>query len=313
MKRTSKIVITGAAGLVGQNLILHLQRQGYQNIHALDKHPKNTRLLSQLHTNLNILSCDLSIEGAWQDVFDGAQTVFLLHAQIGSNDAQSFEANNVTATQNVLKASQKHNVPYLIHISSSVVESVADDMYTRSKKTQEEMVQQSGLSHIIFRPTLMFGWFDRKHLGWLARFMKKFPVFPIPGNGRFMRQPLYVGDFCQILIRAMQQQTQSEPLNITGLERIDYVDMIRSIKRVTGAKTWIVHIPYGLFHVLLTVWAWFDSDPPFTTEQLKALVAGDAFEVIDWPEMFGVTPTSWEDAIDKTLTHPQYSSVELDF
>ena len=41
----------------------------------------------------------------------------------------------------------------------------------------------------------MFGWFDRKHLGWLARFMCRVPVFPIPGSGEYLRQPLYVGDF----------------------------------------------------------------------------------------------------------------------
>ena len=31
----------------------------------------------------------------------------------------------------------------------------------------------------------MFGWFDRKHLGWLARFMTRAPVFPVPGHGRY--------------------------------------------------------------------------------------------------------------------------------
>jgi uncharacterized protein YbjT (DUF2867 family) len=83
---------------------------------------------------------------------------------------------------------------------SSVVKSVADDFYTRSKIIQEEIVLESGIACPILRPTLMFGWFDRKHLGWLSRFMQKTPFFPIPGNGRFMRQPLFVGDFCDIII-----------------------------------------------------------------------------------------------------------------
>ena len=41
--------------------------------------------------------------------------------------------------------------------------------------------------------TLMFGWFE--NMGWLALFMKKMPIFPIPGNGNFIRQPLFVKDF----------------------------------------------------------------------------------------------------------------------
>jgi len=40
---------------------------------------------------------------------------------------------------------------------------------------------------VVLRPTLMFGWFDRKHVGWLKRFMERMPVFPIPGDGRMWR------------------------------------------------------------------------------------------------------------------------------
>ena len=72
-------------------------------------------------------------------------------------------------------------MPNLIHISSSVVNSKANDFYSKSKREQEELVINSGIPCHILRPTLMFGWFDRKHLGWLSRFMSKVPIFPIPG------------------------------------------------------------------------------------------------------------------------------------
>jgi uncharacterized protein YbjT (DUF2867 family) len=55
------------------------------------------------------------------------------------------------------------NRPYLIHISSSVVESVADTYYTDTKKEQERIVLESGVPCPVLRPTLMFGWFDRAY------------------------------------------------------------------------------------------------------------------------------------------------------
>ena len=64
----------------------------------------------------------------------------------------------------------------------------------------------------MLRPTLMFGWFDRKHLGWLARFMQRAPVFPIPGHGRYLRQPLYAGDFCDIIMACIEQRPVREGL-----------------------------------------------------------------------------------------------------
>lgn len=57
----------------------------------------------------------------------------------------------------------------------------------------------------------------------------------------------------------------------------------------------------------------FDSNSPFTAEQLKALVTKDEFEVINWPDIFEVKPTSFERAIEQTFKHPSYSQVVLDF
>jgi len=89
----------------------------------------------------------------------------------------------------------------------------------------------------------MFGWFDRKHLGWLSRFMNKVPVFPIPGHGRYLRQPLYVGDFCNIIISCIENRITDGVFNISGHEKVDYIDIIREIKRATAARTAIVKIP----------------------------------------------------------------------
>jgi nucleoside-diphosphate-sugar epimerase len=159
----------------------------------------------------------------------------------------------------------------------------------------------------------MFGWFDRKHLGWLSRFMRKVPVFPIPGDGKYVRQPLYVGDFCDIIIRCLESKRTGEVLNISGVERIDYVDMIRTIRDAVHARTAIVHIPYGLFKVLLDVWSKFDANPPFTSAQLAALTAGDEFEVIDWPRMFDLRATPFAEAVAEAYCDPRYSEIALEF
>ena len=143
--------------------------------------------------------------------------------------------------------------------------------------------------------------------------MNKVPVFPIPGHGRYMRQPLYVGDFCNIIISCIENKIHNGIYNISGHERVDYIDMIRTIKQVTRSRTAIVRIPYGLFYVLLWIWALFDKNPPFTTQQLAALIAKDEFEVIDWPGIFGVPYTPFTKAIDETFNDLTYSKVILEF
>ena len=308
-----KIILPGGAGLVGQNLVARLLDKGYKNIVVLDKHRANLAILKKTQPQIVTEYADLAETGDWQQHFIEADVVVMLQAQIGGNNYQEFVRNNIDSTRNILNTVKDQNIPNLVHISSSVVESVSNDYYTNTKKEQEDMVLKSGISAPILRPTLMFGWFDRKHLGWLSRFMKKVPVFPIPGDGKYMRQPLYSADFCDIIISCIENNIQSGRYNISGHEKIDYIDMIREIKKAINSKTLIVRIPYQLFYFLLWIWAFFDKNPPFTTQQLKALTASDEFEVIDWPNIFDVEYTSFSEAIDTTFNDPVYSKVILDF
>ena len=128
-----------------------------------------------------------------------------------------------------------------------------------------------------------------------------------------MRQPLYVGDFCRIIASCLQSRIKGRVFNITGLEKVDYIDIIRTIKKAIAARTLVLCIPCGLFAGLLRLWALVDKNPPFTVQQMKALVAKDEFEVIDWPAIFNVTPTPFAQAVHETFNDPTYSPIALEF
>lgn len=309
---SGKVVITGGAGLVGQNLVPRLKARGFTEIVAIDKAAENAAILKRNHPDVDVLVADLAAGDGWQHKLEGADALVSAHAQIGGLVSQEFVRNNVEASERMVTAARTHGIPYLVNISSSVVNSMAVDDYTETKKAQEALVAASGIPQVVLRPTLMFGWFDRKHVGWLARFMERVPVFPIPGSGRFLRQPLYVGDFCNIVVASIERR-MTGAFNISGQERIDYIDLVREMKRATGARAMIVRIPYGLFALMLRAYALVDSNPPFTEKQLKALSTPDVFEVIDWPGIFGVPATPLAEALEETFRHPVYSKIALQF
>lgn len=313
MKNNKKIVLLGGAGLVGQNLIIKLLGAELRNILVVDKSESNLEVLRSLHPEVRTHLADISENDLWAESLKQNDIVVMLQAQIGGLHLDEFERNNIVSTEHALSLCNQKGVSRIVHVSSSVVNSVADDWYTQTKEAQEKLVLESHLNTVVLRPTLMFGWFDRKHLGWLSRFMKRVPIFPIPGDGKYMRQPLYVGDFADVLLSCVQDSTINGIYDITGQEKIDYINIIKSIRKETKARTIVLKIPYQFFRLLLKIWAKFDSNPPFTTQQLEALVAPDEFEVIDWPSIFNVTPTPFHEAIRETFGHPTYSSVVLEF
>jgi nucleoside-diphosphate-sugar epimerase len=286
-----RIAVTGAAGLVGLNLMPVLKSTGAHEIIAFDKHPMNTKLLRHLHPNVDVREVDLAEAGPSHTAISGADYVVIGHAQIGGMIKEEFQRNNVVATQRVIDALPSRGACRLIHISSSVVNSAAVDWYTESKKAQEKLVLAAGYPTMVLRPTLMFGPFDRKHLGWLAQFMRKAPFFPIPGDGRYPRQPLYVRDFCSIIGTAIFGNFTEGIYDISGQEQINFIDLIRLVRKEIGVRVPLVPIPYRVFWLLLRSYALIDRNPPFTTKQLEALVTPDKFSVTEWPRTFGIAAT----------------------
>ncbi len=307
-----RVVVTGAAGLVGQNLITLLARRADLELVAIDKHQHNLGLLSQLHPQVEVILADLATPGGWESAFEGANMVVQLHAQITGATWEPFDRNNVEATRLVLARITDARIPYLVHVSSSVVNSVADDNYTRSKKAQEKLVTESAIKHCVLRPTLMYGWFDPKHLGYLGRLMARVPVLPIPGHGRYMRQPLYALDFCRAIEVCMDRQPDGNVYDLVGTDRVDYIDILRAIRRIKGLRTPFVHLPIPVFAALMRAYGLVTKNPPFVADQLKSLTAGDDFTGVDLFETFGVRPTSFEDGMRETLTDPRYSAVVLE-
>ena len=197
-----KVFLPGGAGLVGLNLIALLQSSHPDwELLVVDKKREAVAIAKKLFPRVSFLLEDLTQTDSqqWPMAIRGCGACVMLQAEIGNTDPRQFVRNNVRSTEVVLEQLRLAAIPRLVHVSSSVVNSVATDLYTQTKRSQEELVLQQWPDAVVLRPTLMFGWFDRKHLGWLAQFMLL--PFPIP-IGRFIRQPLYVGDFCMLISAA---------------------------------------------------------------------------------------------------------------
>jgi nucleoside-diphosphate-sugar epimerase len=297
----TQVVITGAAGLVGQNLAAHLAPRDDLRLFGIDKHKVNLRALTGRCPKVETIHADLAEPGTWEPYVATADIVVQLHMQAKGDGPALFERNNIYATERVLEQMAHGRSPYLVHVSSAAVHSMATDHYVSTKKRQEALVRGSGVRHCVLRPTLMYGPHDPKHLGWLARFMARSPLFPIPGDGRFVRQPIYVADFCRIIAVCMEKQPENDVYDLAGSEQIDYIDIIREIKRVLRLRTPIVHLPIPLFRALLNLSQLLLKEPPFTSDQLNAITVGDRFFGLNMQQEFGVAPTPFARGIRETL------------
>jgi nucleoside-diphosphate-sugar epimerase len=271
---------------------------------AIDKNAHNLTLLARLNPKTKTLNEDLAIKGNWQKHFANTDIVIQLQAQIAGPNPKPFERNNITSVKNVLEACQKNKIKHLIHLSSSVVISIAKDDYTDTKRTGEELVHASAVPHTILRPPLMYGCFDAKHLGWITRLMQKSPIIPIPGSGKYVRQPLFVQDLCKVILTLTQRTPQNKVYNIIGHEKIPYIAVLRMIAKVKGLKRLFLPLPLPIFSLMLRIYGWLTHKTVFTPDQMQALVAGDEFPVENWSEEFNVPYTPFAQGLKETWNSP---------
>src|SRR5207237_6846764 len=99
--------------------------------------------------------------------------------------------------------------------------------YYRGKAQLEDAVLDSSLSYAILRPTVIFGLEDIL-INNIAWFVRRFPVFGIPGDGCYRIRPIYVEDMAQLMADAVVQKT-STVLDAVGPETFTFEELVRLI------------------------------------------------------------------------------------
>ena len=168
-----KIVVTGATGFLGGRLLERLAQEASTDTEVVGigrtLKPGNTVDHKSVRYELGNLE-DTSFV---QKAFHGADKVVhaaALSAQMGPPGA--FERANVMATQHVVDACVAHGVQRLVLISSpSVYFQMKDqpniqesdplpapiNVYAKTKRAAERIVQNSGIPHVILRPRALIG------------------------------------------------------------------------------------------------------------------------------------------------------------
>ncbi len=155
-----KILITGAAGFVGKNLIAQLEniRDGKEK-----SSPLTDALVSQgkCAADIAILCC---VRGTSDEELEGycREADFIVHlAGVNRTQTESdFMEGNAGFTEKLLSFLEKHGnkAPLLL---SSTIHATADTPYGRSKMAGEELVraygQRTGAPVLIYRLTNLFG------------------------------------------------------------------------------------------------------------------------------------------------------------
>jgi NADH dehydrogenase len=176
----------------------------------------------------------------------------------------------VRNTRTLIDAAKEAGVGRIVHVSIANPSAESPLGYYRGKAELEQAVIDSGLSYTIVRPTVIFGDEDIL-INNIAWFVRRFPVFAIPGDGRYRIRPIYVEDMARLMAEAVDAHGNTV-VDAVGPETYTFEELVRLIVRSIGRSVRFVHVPAGLAYLATLVAGWLVGDVVLTWEEYRGLM-----------------------------------------
>ncbi len=258
-------VITGAFSYTGKYATRLLLKRGYR-IRTLTYHPER---VNPFGDQVHVFPYDFDHPEELTQTLRGASTLINTYWVRFPHGQTTFETA-VQNTRTLIRAAKDAGVRRIVHVSIANPSLESPLGYYRGKAHVEKAVIDSGLSYAILRPTVIFGLEDIL-INNIAWFVRRFPVFGIPGDGRYRVRPIYVEDMARLAVDAAGQEA-STVFDAVGPETFTFEELIRLIAGHVERSVRLVNIPMPLAYVLTFVTGWFVRDVVLTWEEYQGLM-----------------------------------------
>jgi len=259
-----KVFVTGAAGFIGSHLVDVLLEKRYEVI-VLDNfstgRPHN---LDHVKGKIELVECDISKPGQWQNLLKNIDYVFHLAALAdivpSIENPDGYYRSNVNGTFNVLEACRKHQVKKIVYSASSSCYGIPDEYptketaeirpqypYALTKYLGEQLVMH--WCHVYDLPAVSLRFFNvyghRSRTSgtygavfgvFLAQKLAGKP-FTVVGDGTQTRDFTFVSDVVKAIIAAAESNVEGKIINIGS----DHTYSVNRLVELLGGD--VVHIP----------------------------------------------------------------------
>ncbi|MDI6782917.1 MAG: NAD(P)H-binding protein [bacterium] len=177
----------------------------------------------------------------------------------------------VENTKILINAAEEAGVHKFVHISITNASEESPLPYFKGKGLLEKALISSKLSYAIIRPTVIFGKEDIliNNIAWGLR---RFPLFPIFGQGDYRIQPIYVEDMAELAINAAQKK-ENIILDAVGPEIYTYEELVRLVAEKIRSKAKLIHLYPGLAYLLNKIVGYLVNDIVLTKDEITGLMA----------------------------------------
>jgi UDP-glucose 4-epimerase len=263
-KLNNRVLVTGGAGFIGSHLVDKLVKQNHQVIVLDNFSTGRSKNLDHIANKIQLIECDISQKGDWQESFKNVDKVFHLAALAdivpSIESPADYYNSNVNGTFNILEACRRYKIKKIIYSASSSCYGIPDEFptketaeirpqypYALTKNIGEQLImhwcQVYNLPAVSLRFFNVYGPRSRTSGTYGAVFgvflAQKLAGKPytVVGDGTQTRDFTFVSDIVGALIAAAESDVSGEAINIGS----DNTYSVNQLVELLGGD--VVHIP----------------------------------------------------------------------
>lgn len=258
-----RVLITGAAGLIGNNLIAEFKRvenafgseEKYQlRILAYNKN-HNHKFAEVEYATGDLLDLN-SLDQATLNIDIVVHAAGITH----TNQQNLYYQINTRGTENLLKACQKNKVKKFIYLSSRTA-GQDGGAYAVSKLLAEKKVEEFSANWIILSLAEVYGAGEKEAISRLISLIKKSYFIPVIGNGQYFLSPVFIDDIVSGIMAAVKKDNIFRKKYIlAGPEEFTYNEMLNRLFKVLKVKRLKMYLPIFLANFLAFIFYIFKKD-----------------------------------------------------
>ena len=267
------VLVTGGTGFVGRHVVRALRGSG-REVRALVRSRERGRELEGWGCEL--VDGDVTDAAGLRRAVVGCDAVVHLVA-IRQGPKEQFRRVMEQGTRDLVAAAKEVGVRRFVHMSALGTTEQTKDLvpYYHAKWDSEQTVQASGLEHVIFRPSFVFGR-DGGILPTFTKLARLTPVTPITGSGNQRIQPIWIDDVAAYFDSAVDKpDAMGRTFELGGPDAVSWNELWERLKRTLRIRRPSIHVPITLMRMNALVTERLPGNIPLTRDLLTMLEYGD--------------------------------------
>src|SRR5436309_13978718 len=226
-----RVLVTGGTGFVGPHVVRAIADKGH-DLKLLVRDSTRSRELPGRPV-VGEMTNTVSLRSAVEDV---EAVVHLVAIRQGREE--QFKRVIEQGTRDLVSAAKDAGVKRFVLMSALGTGEDTKDLvpYYHGKWEMEQAVKNSGLEHVIFRPSFVFGR-DGGILPTFRKLAKLTPVTPIIGSGEQRIQPIWVDDVAAYFAAALDlEAATNRTFELGGPDVVTWNEFWERLKRALGIR-----------------------------------------------------------------------------